>query len=405
MVKMKNEINITIDKGVPIGQRKIEMVERKGKGHPDSICDGIAEEISNQYSNYCLERYNKIFHHNFDKIQLVAGEAKPKFGGGKVIKPILVQIAGRCSPLGTEGYENTKGLILNSAKKHLRSLFGDNSMHFQVETYCGKGSEELVGTFQKYDKSRIQVPLANDTSIGVGHYPFSDLERIILETDRVLFNSLQKKFPMIGRDFKIMGIRKNNDIDLIIAIAMIDREINGIEHYVDIKRSIGLELQRSLSEHRQSNISRIGINVGDDIRRQLIFLTVLGTSAESGDDGCVGRGNRSCGLFTPYRSMSIEGVPGKNPVSHVGKLYNLFSRIIAETVYENVVGLDSVTVYLLSTIGRPINDPNIVDVWVNKREGAVDSRMKNRICEIVENTLDQHEELRMRILNRSISVF
>ena len=55
-----------------------------------------------------------------------------------------------------------------------------------------------------------------------------------------------------------------------------------------------------------------------------IYLTVTGLSAEQGDDGEVGRGNRVNGLITPSRAMSLEAAAGKNAVAHVGKLYNLW---------------------------------------------------------------------------------
>ena len=57
-----------------------------------------------------------------------------------------------------------------------------------------------------------------------------------------------------------------------------------------------------------------------------MYLTVLGTSADGADGGQVGRGNRVNGLISLHRPMSTEAAAGKNPVSHVGKIYNLLAH-------------------------------------------------------------------------------
>ncbi len=54
------------------------------------------------------------------------------------------------------------------------------------------------------------------------------------------------------------------------------------------------------------------------------------TSVEMGDDGATGRGNRGNCLITPMRPMSIEAIAGKNPVNHVGKIYNVIAQQVAE---------------------------------------------------------------------------
>ncbi|MEM0333319.1 MAG: methionine adenosyltransferase [Candidatus Aenigmatarchaeota archaeon] len=78
-------------------QPKIEIVERKGIGHPDTICDSIADQISINLANYYLKRYGQILHYNVDKALLSAGEAKTKFGGGKIIKPMKLILGDRAT--------------------------------------------------------------------------------------------------------------------------------------------------------------------------------------------------------------------------------------------------------------------------------------------------------------------
>ncbi|MCX7841342.1 MAG: methionine adenosyltransferase, partial [Anaerolineae bacterium] len=61
MSKQRN-IVITRATGDYIDSLPVEIVERKGIGHPDSLCDGMAERISVEYSKWCLEHFGMILH-------------------------------------------------------------------------------------------------------------------------------------------------------------------------------------------------------------------------------------------------------------------------------------------------------------------------------------------------------
>jgi S-adenosylmethionine synthetase len=114
-----------------------------------------------------------------------------------------------------------------------------------------------------------------------------------------------------------------------------------------------------------------------------LYLTVLGTSADGGDCGQVGRGNRVNGIIPLNRPTCSEAACGKNPVSHVGKIYNLLTYKIAEEVYEKVPGVKEVYVWLLSQIGRPINMPKVASAQLvlepNTRMKDVEASVKETI--------------------------
>ena len=104
---------------------------------------------------------------------------------------------------------------------------------------------------------------------------------------------------------------------------------------------------------------RVQVNQAD--QEDSVYLTLSGTSAEAGDDGQVGRGNRFGGLITPYRPMSLEAAAGKNPAAHVGKTYHaigydITQRLIAETEASEA------TIRLLSSIGHSVTQPQQVHV-------------------------------------------
>ena len=83
---MKRNIQIEALAQIPLEKQRIELVERKCLGHPDSIADGVAEAISRALCKEYIDEFGAVLHHNTDQGEIVAGESDPKFGGGKVIR-------------------------------------------------------------------------------------------------------------------------------------------------------------------------------------------------------------------------------------------------------------------------------------------------------------------------------
>ncbi|MFX1260855.1 MAG: methionine adenosyltransferase, partial [Promethearchaeota archaeon] len=132
----------------------------------------------------------------------------------------------------------------------------------------------------------------------------------------------------------------------------------------------------------------VSVNTADSPEEGLFYLTVTGTSAEHGDDGQVGRGNRANGLITPYRPMTLEAAAGKNPVSHVGKTYNVAAREIVEKVIEEHPDLTQAYCYVVSQIGAPITEPQAINVELygdcdlDKVRGSVESISEEVIAKL-----------------------
>ncbi len=378
----------------------MEIVERKGVGHPDSLADGIAESVSRALCREYLERFDRILHHNTDEVQLVAGEAKPEFGGGEVIRPIYILITGRATayvgdeevPIGTIALRAARE-YLDETVRHL-----DVDRHVVLEPKIGHGSADLRDVFERGE----EVPLANDTSFGVGFAPLTTTERLVYETERFINSDrLKKELPEVGEDVKVMGLREDDTIELTIAAAMVSRLIDDLDHYVSVVEELKDRVKDLVAELAPDADVTVHVNTADDYERGTVYLTVTGTSAEQGDDGSVGRGNRVNGLITPCRPMSMEAAAGKNPVNHVGKLYNVLAHRMARRIYEET-GADEVYVRLLSQIGRPINDPKAVDVQL---VGDVDREDVRRAERVAEELLDGVTELTREFVEGKVEVF
>lgn len=380
------------------GEPAIETVERKGIGHPDTICDALAENLSRNLCRYYAEHFGEVFHHNVDKALLCAGTSEPRFGGGRVVAPMQIILAGRATgevagkqvPVDEIAIEGSRQWL----REHMHSL--DPVRHVQIECRIHHGSGELVGMFQA---AKGRVPLANDTSFGVGYAPMSSLEQLTLALDRQ-----RDKRPEWGEDTKIMGVAQGGQMRFTVACAMVDGHLNSIDDYIGAVDSLQAHLVQLCTDSGLS-APDVSVNTADDIASGRVFLTVTGTSAEAGDDGQVGRGNRINGLITPQRPMSLEAVAGKNPVSHVGKLYNVTATRLAAALVEELDDVLEAQCTLVSRIGHPITEPQLVDVRVSLAPDATQAPLQDAINQIVRDQLGRLTGLSDAFIAGSISVY
>lgn len=374
--------NIVVEKvtRTPVEKQEIEIVERKGLGHPDSLADGIADAVSRALCEYYLDEFGTVLHHNTDQVEIVGGRADPQFGGGRILNPVYVLLSGRATTTVGNELVPVNKIAIQAAKDYLRDTLRNLEVGNDViiDSRIGQGSTDLVDVFRRKER----IPLANDTSFGVAFAPFSETERLVLETENMMNSQeFKEKFPESGEDIKVMGLRENNSIALTIADAMVSKHIPDLDHYMSVKEDMEEEIRRKAGKvtERQVNVQ---INTADDYDRGSVYLTITGTSAEMGDDGSVGRGNRVNGLITPNRLMSLEAAAGKNPINHVGKIYNLLSNKIAEDIAAAVGGIDEVYVKLLSQIGAPIDRPKAADVQILMKDGGDFSEIRGK-CESI----------------------
>ena len=392
--------NIEIEKinYTPIEKQNTELVERKGIGHPDSIADGIAETVSRALSKYYLENYGSILHHNTDECQIVGGQSAPKFGGGVVLEPAEVILVGRA----VTDVNDERLPIRSTAIKAARDYMKKNFMYLNVDTdvtfdcKIGKGSVDLRGL---YESKKL---LANDTSFGIGYAPFSETEKIVLETAKMINGKLKKKIKGIGEDIKVMAGRKKDVINLTIADAMVDSEIPDADHYISVKEELKNIVHDNALKYTDREVN-VYVNTGDDIKRSIYYLTVTGLSMENGDDGSVGRGNRANGLITPNRPMSMEASAGKNPVTHVGKIYNILAFRIANEIVKLSSDIEEAHVRLLSQIGKPIDKPEIASVQLIMNGNL--NKVEKDVYSVVDEKLENITDVTKDIVNGKVSVF
>ncbi len=399
----KRNIFIEEIKSTPIEEQKIEVVERKGVGHPDSLADGIADSVSRALCQNYSDTFGMSMHHNTDQVEIVGGQARVEFGGGEVTKPIYILLSGRATTTVDGKEVPVHELAINACKEYLQKTVRnlDVENHIEVESKISQGSVDLRDVFDR----KVEVPSANDTSFGVGFAPFSDVEGLCLDIERTMnADKFKAKFPGSGEDIKVMGLRDGDLITFTIANGMVSKYIPDMDHYISLKEDMTSAVKDLAVKMTERDVE-VFINTADDYERGTIFLTVTGTSAEMGDDGSVGRGNRVNGLITPNRYMSMEAAAGKNPVNHVGKMYNLVSTRMAGDITKDVAGIKEVNIRILSQIGRPIDQPKACSIQLILENGTSLESVNDKVEKIADNHLAEIRVITDLVIKGEICTF
>ena len=387
---------------LPLEAQEVEYVERKGKGHPDTLIDGIVERFSVELSKRYMEDAGEILHHNVDKALIVGGESEASFGKCRITKPIEVILSGRASR-GIRGSDiPIDEIAVKSAKEYLRenTRFLDVEKEVIYTPKVLKGSDDLV---KVYGRS-ADIPLSNDTSFGIGFAPFSEAEKVTLEVERTL-NSKQFKdsFPAVGEDIKVMCIREGGKLSLTIAAAMVGNLLSSEKDYEKAKESVLASAIGTAKKITDMEVD-VAVNSGDSGKEGGFYITKSGLSCESGDDGSVGRGNRVNGLITPFRHMTLEAAAGKNPVNHVGKIYSVAANEIARDIVSIYPQIVECSVYIVSQIGKKISEPKHLNIEVALDGGKSPDLIRNKVYDIADSAMENLGYLTKEILDGKYSI-
>jgi S-adenosylmethionine synthetase len=385
-----------------VDEYNFDIVERKGIGHPDTLADGLAEELSRAYSRLCLDEFGAILHHNTDKTALLGGAATVRFGEGMINRPITALVNGRFSERFGDRLLPVRELVEATTVDFLRGRLPLLSPHaVEVRTRLNPASSpghvdsdsslRSGGRLHWFaprsldDLSERRRLHANDTSAGVGYAPLSVAERAALEIEGYLNGPAFKAVaPHFGSDIKVMVCRKGGDLHVTLCVPQIACYTADLETYVERKEALRARVADLASGLAPSEKATVALNTRDDHQAKELYLTVVGSSIESGDEGVVGRGNRCNGVISLMRPMSMEGTNGKNPVYHVGKLYNVLAQETAERLYSETG--HPMTVCLVSQSGGNLTAP--VFVAVQQSGGvAVDQRHVSKVVDDVMNDL------------------
>lgn len=396
-----------------LGELETEIVERKGIGHPDTIADALAENLSVAYSRYTLDHFEAILHHNFDKVSVLGGTTEIDFGDGRLANPIRVILNGRASVQFADKIIPVRDLLETEARHFFSELFAghisperDVETHWFVSNASGPGKTKWstgsrahlfaprsIAEVKGYDRL-----LNNDTSMGCGYAPLSSLERAVRDLETALNSSATKQMcPWLGTDIKVMAVRIGQRCEFTVCLPQIARYVPSLEIYQENLAAMRMFIEHNLKAYLPESEILLWLNTRDDFARGDIYLTAIGSSIESGDEGIVGRGNRVNGLITPLRSINLEGACGKNPKYYTGKLYNVAAHQIAERLHKET--RSACEVLLVSQAGQPLVEPwQTIVRLANKYD-------EKRVAWIVEEELARIPDITERLLAKTVRLY
>lgn len=389
---------------VNIEKTSYEAVERKGAGHPDTLCDAIAELASRRYSEAVYKKIGRLPHHYFDKVMLMGGAVDMGLGRGELIEPYRVIFAGKVTRKIGDMELLVTEIITNAAREVLSStlLNFDPDRHLvvmdELRDYQGPSKRrpryqpEKVEDLPKMNKSGR---VSNDVNICTGFYPLTRCEHVVLATEHHL-NSKEYKsvHPYTGMDIKVAGVRIGDDIEVTVNMPLISTLVSSMDEYWELTKTLESEL---LDYYKKNKFSDIKLNFNPQNVSGIPYLSVTGSVADTGDVGVVGRGNRPNGLITPMRPMSIEAVCGKSPIDNTGKLYGIAATRISEAIYKAIGCWSHVTIVTFRD--RPLEDPAYVLISLD----AMDSvNIESQVRPIVEQELAKVPDLTKELIINGI---
>jgi S-adenosylmethionine synthetase len=372
--------------GPKTGELEVEIVERKGLGHPDTLCDAIMERVAQALAAMYLERTGAVQHFNCDKALLAAGDVNQAWGGGSVVEPMRLIMGDRATMSWRGESLDVAGIAVETAREWIRSHLRhvDPVMHVSYEVAMKPGAPELTGLY-------VGEVVSNDTSAAVGYAPMTETERLVLETERFANSpGFKDSFPETGEDVKVMGVRSGRILNLTMAVPLVDRFLADERDYFErkerVREAILSHLRPRLGELEEVSLT---VNATDRPGAGLagIYASVLGISAESADSGEVGRGNRGNGLISFSRPGGSEAIAGKNPIGHVGKIYGMLAFALADRLVASLPALEEVTVWMCSRIGQPLDRPQRIFLLTHLAQGAVPGDIDAAAQAIVQDEL------------------
>jgi S-adenosylmethionine synthetase len=380
----------------PVARRRLELVERKGLGHPDTVCDSLVEAVSVALNRMYLERLGAIAHYNIDKALLVAGQCSKAFGSGAMSRPMQLYIGDRATyAVGGARLpvEETAGAAVERwVGAHLPGVRAARDL--EMRFVLAPGSEELR---RIYTEQEPEIA-SNDTCGASGYAPLTATEEVVLGVEGFL-NSPEFKaaFPDTGQDVKVLGVREDERLALTVAMPLSCLHVASEAAYFARKEEILHALAARFRaapftiDWRLNCLDRPGLGFAG------VYLTLTGTSAEDADSGQVGRGNRVNGLIAFSRPTGGEAAAGKNPVAHAGKVYSVLSHRLARLIHARCPELVEVYVHLAARIGEPVDRP-WTGVQVILPRDATLADVEDSVRVVVEAEIARMREFRSELI-------
>jgi len=369
-----------------------EVVERKGAGHPDSLADALANEVSVTYSRHCLEAIGVIPHHNIDKLYIGAGHYRNDYGVCERIAPVIVRVNGRISSTFGNTDLGIRELQISAVRNYIRQVIPTVSTEdLQIEPNATQHTKN-PHWFRPRNINDIPdatTPRANDTSVCVGYWPPTPAESLAYQLERYFWTEhygyTVPRFMEIGQDIKVMVVRNANRLEATLCVPAMSKCIKSYNSYRElmVMHEKNLQILSETILEGKGLRSRVRVN---PYQRQ--YMLGLGSCIECGEEGLVGRGNNINGVISTHRIHTLESWAGKNPVYHTGRVYGYMTSKLARKISEHF--LVKCTVTTITRCGDSLFPP--YQLMVSTDVSVSTTAVKQFVEDLIEGT-DYIEEI------------
>ncbi|GAB2717939.1 methionine adenosyltransferase [Kitasatospora kifunensis] len=297
----------------------VEVVERKGLGHPDTLADAIAELASIRYSQYCLQEFGAVLHHNLDKVAVLGGRAAFTDTDGTYDRPLRVVFGGRISTSFAGRPIPVREILEQAAREQLQeALPGYSRIALEVrhETTDSSKFPHWFAPRSLADLPERPTAFSNDTALLVGTWPRTTAETLALATEAWL-----RRAPWAGSDIKALVVRREKVFSVTACVPALAGRLDSAADFADALATETAALTDELGARLPGPVSVVANTRGsraEPLSSQ--YFTVSGSAVDYGEDGLVGRGNARTGVISGAHGAGNEATFGKNPAYHVGKV-------------------------------------------------------------------------------------
>ncbi|MGA5819925.1 methionine adenosyltransferase [Kitasatospora sp. NPDC094028] len=335
----------------------VEVVERKGVGHPDTLADGIAELASIRYSRHCLDVAGAVLHHNLDKVAVLGGRAAFTDTDGAYDRPLRVVFGGRISTSFAGRPLPVREILEQAAIDHLRAClpgFDRVKLEIRHETTDSSKFPNWFAPRSVEDLPERPTAFSNDTAYLVGSAPRTATETVVL-----LAEAWFRRLPWAGSDIKALAVRRGNALAVTVCVPALAGHLTTSAEFDDAVAAAARELSDQLTARLPGPVQVVcntrGHRTGP-ISGQ--YFTLSGSAVDYGEDGLVGRGNARTGVISGAHLAGNEATFGKNPAYHVGKVGGWLADTAAQAVADQ---FGPSRVALLWHNGAPYDQPASIE--------------------------------------------
>ncbi len=371
-----------------------EVVERKFRGHPDSMADLVAQSFTQKYIHDAWEKIPELsntFFPNFSSDKVVLSGASTKYINNlyEIAKPLDALLIGKITRKIGKIEIDVKKIFRESVESVLTKCLGHENykpyVRQKIYSVSRAGVDHNKGFYNPSSVSDLLQILkeethANDTVYVVAYSPLSLTEKLAIHLDNLIASDdFREKFLEIGTDIKVMIRRRYSSFEITMCLPIFPEKVNDNYSYnCIIKKATGYLSDKIITFLNNSGSSssrhklKLMINTKDTNDKK--YYALWGTSLSKGDIGAVGRGNRQQGFISGIRPSANEAMSGKNPNHFAGIVYQLVSENISKSILEET-GLKNI-VYITANNGDRLSYPNSIDIVLEGNHGSIEESIR-----------------------------